>query len=181
MNPGSKPQANKGNIYLVGFMGAGKTTVGRLLARKLDRPFFDLDALIEASAKLSIRDIFRTKGESHFRALESQILVEVAESEQAVVATGGGVVMSRGNRHVMQTTGFTVYLNWPCAVLIARIMNDSRRPLVVNMAKSTRASQLEELLGQRKPYYEMSACRIDCRPGMSAGDIVNRILAVVLA
>src|SRR5579859_3454986 len=99
------------NIFLIGLSGSGKSTVGRILAHKLNKPFFDLDALIESECGESISTIFTRFGEGYFRACESRVLAQIAQREEnAVIATGGGIVTKEENRSLMRTKGVCVYL-----------------------------------------------------------------------
>src|ERR671913_807577 len=99
-----------GNIYLVGLMGAGKTSVGRLLARRLGKTFYDCDHEIERVTGVRIPVIFEIEGEAGFRARESRMLAELARRENIVLATGGGAVLSAENRRVLAQSGTVVYL-----------------------------------------------------------------------
>src|SRR5205085_354476 len=100
-------------IYLVGFMGAGKTTVGRELAARLDVPFFDLDDLVEAAEKSSVKDLFAQQGEAYFRKRERDILCSTKYLENAIVATGGGTFTFDENIQFIQSEGLSVYLSAP--------------------------------------------------------------------
>src|SRR5918911_3541204 len=116
-------------IYLVGFMGAGKTTVGRELAARLDVPFFDLDDLVEAAEKSSIKDIFAQHGEPYFRKRERDILRATKYLDSAVIATGGGTFTFDENIQFIQSEGLSVYLSAPYALLRSRVKDKSDRPL----------------------------------------------------
>src|SRR5207248_3836500 len=98
-------------IYLVGFMGAGKTTIGRELASRVDAPFFDLDELIESAERMSIKEIFSTHGEPYFRKRERNLLQSTKWVESAVVATGGGTFTFDDNIQLIQSEGLSVYLS----------------------------------------------------------------------
>lgn len=117
-------------VYLIGFMGAGKSTVGRLVAQQLQRPFVDLDEVIVASAGMPVREIFDTHGEERFRELESEALEAVASGESSVVACGGGVVLSARNRTTLSASGTVIYLQVSVSETLARVGDDPGRPLL---------------------------------------------------
>jgi len=134
-------------IFLTGFMGSGKTTVGRELASLLERPFIDLDEYITKKSCRSITEIFACAGESTFRALERDALLEVAgNSKTAVVATGGGLPVNPANRVIMKSCGYIVYLKAGFDTLLSRIPEDPGRPLWNEKAL--------KLLEERRPAYE---------------------------
>src|SRR5215212_4510375 len=108
-------------IYLVGFMGAGKTTVGRELSSRVEAPFFDLDELIEAAEKQSIKDIFSQHGEAYFRKRERDLLRTTRYIEHGVIATGGGTFTFDENIQFIQSEGLSVYLSAPYSLLRSRV------------------------------------------------------------
>ena len=139
------------NIYLVGFMGTGKTTVGKQLALKAKMEFKDLDALIEKTAGESIPEIFEKHGEACFRALESQVLAEVVRSEGIVLATGGGVVLNPANLDIMKSNGIVVCLTAGVDTLWERLKNKTDRPLL-NVSSPREA--LTEIYNKRAGLYD---------------------------
>lgn len=138
------------NIILVGMMGSGKTTVGRLLAERTGREFIDLDAMIEARAGKRIVDIFSESGEEGFRDLESETLQDVAGATHAVIATGGGLVIRPENRRILQGLGLVVWLDAPPDVLLKRIGDDESRPMIHGQNPQKR---MERLLSDRRGFY----------------------------
>lgn len=143
-------------IYLVGFMGAGKSTVGRALARRLRWPFLDLDHEIEQRAGMPVADLIRERGEDAFRALEHESLERLAEGPRAVIATGGGAFCREHNVELMKRTGTCVWLDPPVAVLFERIERSGRpRPLFGDRERAA------ALLESRRPWYEQAHLRID--------------------
>jgi shikimate kinase len=145
----------KTNIALIGFMGVGKTAVGKALAEKLNREFIELDLLIEQKASKSILDIFRQDGEIAFRQLEIEVTKEVSGEENRVIACGGGIVLNQVNIDRLRQKSRIVYLTASPAVILKRISNgDGERPLleVTNLALT-----IHELLRFRKPFYERVA------------------------
>ncbi len=163
-------------IYLIGFMGAGKTTVGKLLAEKLTMPFVDLDNLIEKKADLSILSIFERFGENYFRHLETECLKNAAHLSGNIIATGGGIVLSAENRTIMKNSGVTVYLKWQTEILYKRIENSTHRPLLNGINESQLVEYIERMLTQRQPYYEQADIIIDGNEGMIPEEIVELIM-----
>ncbi len=150
---------NNTNIYLVGLMGAGKTTVGRQLAKRLGRPFFDSDHEIVARTGVPIPTIFEIEGEDGFRRREAQTIAELAESRGIVMATGGGAVLNAETRRRLRDTGWTIYLNVPPVLLFERTRHDKNRPL---LKVDDPLAKLEELHAQRDPFYrEVAHVTID--------------------
>lgn len=158
-------------VYLVGFMGSGKTTVGRELAVRIGAPFFDLDELIEAAEKASIREIFATRGEPYFRKRERDILRSTRYLDAAVIATGGGTFTFDENIQFIQSEGMSVYLSAPYALLRARVGTKSvDRPLFTDDVSA------HELYANRIRYYRMSDLTIDVREEETPVEIVERLL-----
>jgi len=150
-------------VYLVGFMGAGKTSVGRALAKRLDWRFADIDELIEQREHSSVSDIFAKQGEPYFRGLERTVLAEQVPLRHAVVATGGGTFVDPQNRAVIKADGAAVWLDVPLDRVIARIPQDGRRPLASDRAN------LEHLFHSRRPAYEQAHLRLDAgRPAVES-------------
>jgi shikimate kinase len=142
-------------IYLVGFMGAGKSSVARALARRLDWRAIDIDELIEHRERQSVAAIFAARGEPHFRALERAVLMEQIPARYLVVATGGGTFVDPQNRAVINGDGLSIWLDVPIDRLVARVPNDGRRPLAADRA------EFERLYLTRRTAYEQAHHRID--------------------
>lgn len=158
-------------IYLVGFMGSGKTTVGRELAARIDAPFFDLDELIEAAEQLSIKEIFTQHGEAYFRKRERDVLRSTKHLEGAVIATGGGTFTFDENVQFIQSEGLSVYLSAPYALLRARVGDKAAdRPLFTDDLAT------HELYANRIRYYRMSDLSIDVREKETPSEIVERLM-----
>ena len=142
-------------IALIGFMGTGKTAVGKRLAEKLGEEFIELDALIAKKAGKSIPEIFRRNGEIRFRELEIEATREVAAKKNAVIACGGGIVLNKINVDRLRQECVIVCLTASPAVILQRTLGDKDgRPL---LAVADRAQQIKELLRFRQPYYARSA------------------------
>lgn len=138
------------NIYLVGLMGAGKTTIGRQLARRLGWAFFDSDQEIEARTGVKIPLVFEIEGEAGFRAREAQTIAELTKKKKIVMATGGGAILNPDNRQCLRETGWVVYLDVLPALLYERTRYDRNRPL---LQVDDPLKRLEALHAQRDPLY----------------------------
>ena len=165
------------NIFLIGFMGAGKTSVGKMLAKKLQLRFCDLDATIEKELGMKMPEIFSTHGEGFFRDAESEALRSVAERERQAIATGGGVVLREENWEVMQREGVTIYLKAPAVVLYNRVKHNTSRPL---LQVENPFDKIQELLSKRIPLYEKADLIVDTEnlsPQKVAQEIIEKLSA----
>jgi shikimate kinase len=142
------------NVILIGFMGCGKTTVGQLLARQLGFQFIDTDQLIVKKARRNIPLLFEQEGETGFRAIESSILDDLATTDRAVIATGGGTITVADNLPKLRRLGLVIWLNPPEEVLFQRIMRNQDRPLV--RTENPRQT-VHDLLAARRPLYTKAA------------------------
>ena len=161
------------NIVLIGFMGSGKTTVGRALSAKSDMEFLDTDALIESKEDCKISTIIAEKGEAHFRALENAALKSLAATKDKVISTGGGIVSSPNNRELLKKAGKVIYLRVSPETVIKRLEGDISRPLLMGEDK---LSRVEELLSLRRALYESTADRIIDVDDLSVEEIVDSIM-----
>jgi shikimate kinase len=159
------------NIFLVGFMGAGKTTIGRILANKLRLTFVDLDDIIEKELKLTIEQIFSMHGENFFRVAETKALLSIAENERQVVSTGGGVVLKNENWEAMEKSGITVYLKATAEILWSRVRNNTPRPL---LQVENPFGRFCELLSNRISLYEKADLIVDTGK-LSPEDVAEQI------
>ncbi len=165
----------KRNIYLVGFMGTGKTAVGKELARRLKWYFADIDELIELKEKRAIRDIFAKEGEPYFRRIEKQSLAEISREKGFVVACGGGIVIDAGNINIMKESGLMVCLTATPDVILKRTQGYVHRPL---LNVSNPKEQIELLLKLRAPYYAQADKTIDTSK-ISVKEAVSRIAKLI--
>lgn len=166
------------NIILVGFMGAGKSTVAAELVSRGNYRLLDLDAEIERVAGMKIQEIFRQQGEGFFRDLESSALSELRDREGLVVATGGGILGRPVNRELIRSIGRVVYLRTPFATIQKRLKLSSERPLVQEQPDWT---ALETLLLSRIPFYEAADLIVDTNnknPEVIATEILQRLAEV---
>lgn len=161
------------NIYLVGLMGAGKTTIGRQLAKRLERTFLDSDHEIEARTGVQIPTIFEIEGEEGFRRREAQTIAELTEERNIILATGGGVVLDPENRRRLHNSGWVVYLNVPPRLLYERTRHDRNRPL---LQVQDPLAKLEELHAARDPLYREVAHLVVDGSRLVASGIVHYLL-----
>jgi shikimate kinase len=138
------------NIFLVGLMGAGKTTVGRALAKKLNKHFIDSDHEIEARTGVSIPLIFEIEGEASFRQRESEVIRDLTAQNGIVLATGGGAILKPENRDYLKTRGTVIYLRASVNSILQRTSHDKNRPLLQTADPKERIAQLAQ---EREPYY----------------------------
>lgn len=161
------------NIYLIGMMGVGKTTIGKLLARELSYRFFDTDTLLERVTNQTIPEIFAKDGEEGFRDLESKVLGELAAYARSVIATGGGIVLRQMNWSYLQE-GLIIWLDAPVDILSQRLRDDNTRPLL-QTAEDLNA-KLTNLLEQRKSLYAQADLHITIANGQTTEEIVADII-----
>jgi shikimate kinase len=160
------------NIYLVGMPGAGKTTVGRQLARRLQRRFVDADHEIEVRTGVAIPVIFEIEGEPGFRDRESQVIAELAKESGLVVATGGGAILRPQNREALKHNGLVIYLHVAPRLLLERTSHDTQRPLLQVADPMTK---IEELFAQRDPLYRETADIVVNSTGGNVRQFVRQI------
>ena len=157
------------NIILSGFMGCGKTTIGKIIARKLDLDFIDTDKLIEEREGRRIREIFDTDGEGYFRDKEHEICAELSREDNKVIATGGGALTFNRNKEVLSKNGRIIFIDVDLDTIIKRIGNDSRRPLL--------NSETRALFDKRNPIYKKNCdFTITVRGDVSAREIADNII-----
>ncbi len=163
------------NIVLIGFMGCGKSTIGRKLQQMLGYPLVDTDHLIEEKAGMPVAAIFSRHGEGLFRQLESAVLHELAapHAPRRIVATGGGIVGRKQNRKLLQQLGFVVWLQAPVDVILERTGRNRDRPL---LQTENPREKVETLLAQRTPWYREAAHLAVDTQGLDAAEIAAGIL-----
>ena len=154
-------------VYIIGFMGSGKSTVGKKIAGNLKWHFVDLDSKIESFLGMSIADVFQQKGEDYFRAVESQVLRELKPEKETIISTGGGTPCSGSNMEYMLETGLTIYLKLTPEQLAARLSSSGgRRPLINNIKPDALPDFIAMKLTEREKWYNrsdlvMDGCVID--------------------
>lgn len=165
------------NLYLVGMMGAGKTTIGRLLAQHLDYRFFDTDAVIEQAAAQPITQIFAESGEAAFRQLETQVLAQLSPYTRLVIATGGGIVLKRENWSYLRH-GVVVWLDVPIEHLQQRLQHDTSRPILQDLNANLK-EKLQALSDQRQSLYAQADLQITALAGESATQVAARVVDAI--
>ncbi len=153
------------HLILTGFMGSGKSSVGRELAKILQQPFIDLDEYIEQQTGLTIANIFAQQGEDVFRQLETRFLKEVLKNPPHIVSTGGGTIISEENRRLMEASGYVVFLDAGWETLAERTASSCSRPLLYPSEKTAadkqfRHQKIKDLLNERRPFYERCHIKI---------------------
>ena len=163
-------KSNK-NIVLVGMMGSGKSSIGKVLSEKLSLDFIDIDKIIEEKENMNISDIFKTKGEKYFRKIEEQISINILNLNNKVISLGGGGYINPKIRKQTLKNSISIWLNWKHGALIDRIKNSKKRPLIVNMS----ISEIKKLIINRSKIYNNSNFKIDC-DDLNKKQIVNKII-----
>ena len=164
-------------VALVGMMGAGKTAVGRAVAAKLEVPFLDSDAEIEAAANLSVPEIFARDGEPFFRKRESEVIARLLEEQSAVLSTGGGAYLSEVNRSNISAKGVAVWLSADLDLLWNRVKHKDTRPLL--RTADPRAT-LSDLYHARVPFYQKADLSVPCEPKLTIDAMARRVIATLL-
>ncbi|MBI5874458.1 MAG: shikimate kinase [Deltaproteobacteria bacterium] len=163
------------NIVLTGFMGTGKTAVGRRLARELNLTFIDTDDLIEKEAGKSIAQIFAAHGEDYFRSLESKAIDDVSSKTKIVIATGGGAIVNPENLEALKKNGIVIYLTASIDAILSRVGNGDERPLI---ACGDKREKISALLKAREPFYKKADFIIDTTT-KTVGEVVKEIKKIV--
>lgn len=149
-------------VFLIGYMGVGKSTLGKRLANALGLPFYDLDREIEKTESLSINEIFAKKGELHFREMESRLLKDFCFRRQPfVLATGGGAALLKGNMDTMKDAGLTLWLDMPMETVLSRLAHSEDRPLLKNVPPANRKDFVETHFAERLPHYRTADMRFE--------------------
>jgi shikimate kinase len=166
------------NVVLTGFMGTGKTKVGRELARLLDMKLVDVDAEIERSQKMTIKEIFRLFGEPGFREIETEIIKKISENMNIIISTGGGAVLKQENMDIFRKNAIIICFTAAPETILKRTSNNTERPL---LQVENPLEKIKELLDFRKPFYEKADVMIDTEgktPLQIAEEIIEKVKAI---
>lgn len=168
-------------IFICGFMGTGKTTAGKLLASRLDKPFHDLDACVEKEAGQTIADIFEAEGEEGFRKKEKATLLNIIRTQKGVIALGGGSLQNQHLVDHVKVNGLLVFIDTPMEEIINRITRKSNRPLLLNengnmKSKSVLKKEMQELYDRRLAFYEQAEVTMQSNDYKSINDLVSQLV-----
>ena len=164
---------SKKNLVFLGMMGSGKSSIGSLVSKKLNLTFIDIDDLIEKKIGMSITEIFKEKGEDHFRILEEKVTLEALKSIGEVVSLGGGGFINNKIRNEVLVNHFSFWLNWDESVLLKRIKNSKKRPLAIQFTDN----ELKRLIEKRSKIYSKAQFRINCNK-LTKAEIVTKIIEI---
>lgn len=164
----------KHNVILIGFMGSGKTSVGKLLAKRLSYQFLDSDQLIESRAGDSINQIFSRNGEEYFRNMETELLKDISsDMKQTVLSTGGGLPLRDQNSRILKEMGYVVFLKASKETTLKRLKGDSSRPLLNG---DELEQKVERMMKSRTPIYESTAHKIIATDGRTIDEVADFIM-----
>ena len=164
---------SKENLVFLGMMGSGKSSIGSLVAKKLQLNFIDVDNEIETELGLSIKKIFETKGENYFRKFEEKITLKKLKLKPVVISLGGGAFTNRNIRKEVIRNHLSFWLNWSDEILVNRIKNSKKRPLVSNASEN----EIIDLIKKRSNIYSKALYKIEC-DSLTKKDIVKKILNI---
>ena len=162
---------SKKNLVLIGMMSSGKSTIGELLAKKLNFKFFDIDKIIENETKMKIAEIFKIKGENFFRNLEEKTTIKLLNFSDAVISLGGGGFVNEIIRKETNTKSKTFWLDWNLDTLISRIRKRNNRPVALALNNN----ELKNLIIKRSKYYSKAKYKINCQK-LTRSEIIKKIL-----
>ena len=165
------------NIVLVGFMGTGKSAVGKLLAKKLNMDFLESDEMIETREKMSVKDIFEKKGEPYFRLVEKEVVKEASSRKNLVISAGGGAIVGEANLKTLKNSGIIICLKASPEIILKRTKDLKTRPLL-NVPDPKK--QIEDLLKKREPYYNKADYSIET-DNLSVDEVVAKVMTLSLS
>jgi len=163
----------KKNLVFLGMMGSGKSSIGYLVSKKLNLSFIDIDNLIEAKTNMTIAEIFKEKGEDHFRVIEKKITLKTLKNIGAVVSLGGGGFINNEIRKEVLTNHFSFWLDWEDSILLKRIKDSKKRPLAFQL----KDQQIRQLIKKRLKIYSKAQFKINCNK-LTKTEIVKKIIKI---
>ena len=164
---------SKKNIVLIGMMGSGKSSIGKILSKKLNINFVDIDRKIEEVESISISDIFKKYGEEYFRNIEEKLSLKYLNSDSSVISLGGGGFINPSIRKFCKKRCLSFWLNWKNETIIKRIFRSKKRPLVTGLSEN----QINNLIRERSKIYELSDYKINCDK-LDNAQIINKIIDI---
>ena len=164
---------SKENLVFLGMMGSGKSSIGSLVAKKLKFDFLDIDDEIEKNSKKTIKKIFEEKGEDYFRKIEEQTTLKKLKLNSVVISLGGGAFINKNIRKEILKNHLSFWLNWDKRILLSRIRNSSKRPLVINASDD----QLINLIKKRSNIYSKALYEIKC-DNLTKNEIVDKVIKI---
>ena len=164
---------SKKNLVFLGMMGSGKSSIGFLVAKKLNLKFIDIDNIIEKEVGMKIADIFKDKGENYFRILEEKNTLKVLNFNNNVISLGGGAFMNNKIRKKVLSNNFSFWLNWNAETLLIRIKKNKKRPLAFNSSDT----ELMSLIKSRSKIYSKAQIKINCN-NLKKSEIIEKILKI---
>ncbi len=175
-NPGMSDFTLHKTVAMVGMMGAGKTAVGKALAARLDVPFLDSDAEIEAASNMTVPEIFARDGEPFFREKEAQVIERLLDGAPCILSTGGGAFLAERNRAAISARGISVWLNADLALLWSRVRHKTTRPL---LNTDNPFATLSEIYDARVPIYSLADLSVTSKPRYAIEDMVDYVVAAL--
>ena len=166
------------NLYLIGMMGSGKSTIGALIAERLEYRFVDTDTSIEQSVGQSVAEIFQTSGEAEFRQCETNVLAKIAADKGQVIATGGGIAIKKENWDYLKH-GLVIWLDVSVDILVERLKGDTSRPIINRSSPTQLQSKLEQILIERREHYAVAELHLPITSDLPPMEIVDRILTLL--
>ena len=159
------------NIFLIGMMGSGKSTIGHLLSNKMNFEFIDVDKVIENEVGTKITEIFKNNGEDFFRKFEEKISLKLLKLNKKIISLGGGAFLNKKIREQVLNNHFSFWLSWNSSTIIKRVKNSKKRPLIINLPDE----DIKKLIFERTKIYEKAKFKISCE-NLNKNEIVNKII-----
>ena len=161
------------SLILIGMMGSGKSTIGSLISKKLNLEFFDVDRNIEKNEGMKITQIFKNKGEKHFREVEKNLTIKILNKKNCVISLGGGAFLNDEIRKKILSEHISIWLNWLPSTIINRIKKNNKRPIVKKLNKN----EIEKLIKYRSLKYSLANFKLECE-NLSKYEIVSRVIKI---